>query len=220
MTENMTQPASPAEPESRWTRLLQRPVSLKIAMAAILAALLLPVLFPVARFLHNLCAWKRIEAATLSILKGENLAFLVTDKLTSQITVEVDEHSPLLGRREGVLIGTVTLYYGVDVQALDASCLSQAGGRMIVRLPEPRELDFALDPASFRYITKRSGWNVVVDYVRNRDLEAELRRDIHRHALAFFAQKQLLPTRAKIVHQLNELATPLSRELGVPIVFQ
>jgi hypothetical protein len=91
---------------------------------------------------------------------------------------------------------------------------------MIVRLPEPRELDFALDPASFRYITKRSGWNVVVDYVRNRDLEAELRRDIHRHALAFFAQKQLLPTRAKIVHQLNELATPLSRELGVPIEFR
>lgn len=213
-------PISPAQQQSRWARLMQRPVSLKVALLAILASLLLPALIPMARFLRNVFAWEHVEKATLTILKGENLAFLVTDRLTSQIVVEVSDSSPLLGRREGILIGTVTLYYGINAQELDSSYLSRVGGRMIVRIPEPRELDFAVDPSSFRYITKRSGWNVVVDYVQNRDIEAELRQDIHRHALSFFTEKKLIPTRAKIVAQLNDLAAPFSKELGVPIEFQ
>ena len=199
---------------------MRRPVSLKFAMLAVLAALVAPALIPAYRFLRTIFDWEHVERATLAILKGENLAFLVTDRLTSQIVVEVSDSSALLGKREGILIGTAALYYGIDVQALDKSCLSRAGNRMIVRLPEPRELEFAVDPGSFRYITNRSGWNVVVDYVQNRDIEAELRQDIHRHALAFFAEQKLIPTRAKIVAQLNDLAVPFSKELGVPIEFR
>ena len=220
MTDPQQPTPSPPQRDSAWVRLLSRPVSLKFAMLAVLAALLAPAVIPVYRFLRTVFAWEHVEKATLAILKGENLAFLVTDRLTSQIMVEVSDSSPLLGRREGILIGTVTLYYGINVQALDSSCLSRVRGRMIVRLPEPRELDFAVDPGSFRYITKRSGWNVVVDFVQNRDIEAELRQDIHRHALTFFAEKKLIPTRAKIVAQLNDLAAPFSKELGVPLEFQ
>ncbi len=221
MTEpQQTTPIPAPQRASAWVRLLSRPVSLKFAMLAVLVALVAPAAIPIYRILRTVFDWEHVEKATLAILKGENLAFLVTDRLVSQIVVEVSDSSALLGKREGILIGTVTLYYGINAQALDSSCLSRVGKRMIVRLPEPRELDFAVDPSSFRYITKRSGWNVVVDYVRNRDIEAELRQDIHRHALAFFSEKKMIPTRAKIVAQLNDLAAPFSKELGVPIEFR
>ena len=153
-------------------------------------------------------------------LSPEVFRLLVTDRKTSQIEVEINDSSPLLGRREGHLIGSVTLYYGIDVQALDSSCLSHVGNRLIVRLPEPRELDFAMDPGSFRYVTKRSGWNVVRDFVLNQNLETELRQQVHRQALTFFKEKQLIPTRAKIVNQLNNLAAAFSKEIGVPVEFQ
>ena len=219
MTDQPTSsPAPPQEP--LWRRLANQPVSIKFVLLVLLGCLLWPIVAPVFRFTRALFDWEHAERATLAILKSENLAFLVTDRKTSQIEVEINDSSPLLGRREGHLIGPVTLYYGIDVQALDNSCLSHVGGRMIVRLPEPRELDFAMDPGSFRYVTKRSGWNVVRDYVLNKNIETELRQQVHQQALTFFTEKQLLPTRAKLVNQLNNLAAPFSKEIGVPVEFR
>ncbi|MCX7008404.1 MAG: DUF4230 domain-containing protein [Kiritimatiellaeota bacterium] len=213
-------PALPPERESLWGRVMKLSESLKFALFIIVGCLLVVVVTPVFRFTNALFDWNHIENATLAILKSENLAFLVTDRKTSQIEVSITDNSPLLGKREGHLIGPVTLYYGIDVQALDRSCLSHTADRMIVRLPEPRELDFTMDPGAFRYVTKRSGWNVVRDFVLNKNLETELRQQVHQQALAFFAEKKLIPTREKIVNQLNNLAAPFSKELGVPIEFQ
>jgi hypothetical protein len=219
MTE-LPQPTSVIPPASRWTRRLQQPVPLKLALLAILASLLIPAAMPASRLLRTVLDWEHVEQATLAILKSENLAFLVTDRKTSQIEVAIHDSSPLLGKREGHLIGPVTLYYGIDVQALDRACLTRAGNRMIVRLPEPRELDFTMNPGAFRYVTKRSGWDVVGDFVLNKNIETELRQQVHRQALIFFTEKKLIPTREKIVAQLNDLAAPFSKELGVPIEFQ
>ena len=219
MTEQPTSSPAPPQPPL-WQRVMSKPVSVKVVLLVVCGCLLWPIIAPIFRFTSAMFDWKHAEQATLAILKSENLAFLVTDRKTSQIEVEILDNSPLLGRREGHLIGPVTIYYGIDVQSLDSSCLSHVGNRMIVRLPEPRELDFAMDPGSFRYVTKRSGWNVVADYVFNRNLETELRQQVHRQALVFFTEQRLIPTRAKIVNQLNNLAAAFSKEIGVPIEFQ
>ena len=215
-------PVPPPEPQRDliWEWLSKRSVSFKFVVLVAVVCLLWPIIAPIFRFTHTLFAWDHVEKATLAILKSENMAFLVTDRKTSQIEVEVNDSSPLLGRREGHLIGPVTLYYGIDVQALDSSCLSHIGDRMIVRLPEPRELDFTMDPGAFRYVTKRSGWNVVADFVLDKNLETELRQQVHQQALTFFTERQLLPTRTKLVSQLNNLAAPFSKEIGMPIEFQ
>lgn len=217
-------PQSSSTPEPlqpvRWPRVLNKSVSAKLVLLIGLAILLSPIVAPTYRFLRTVFAWDRIEKATLTVLKSENLAFLVTDRIVSQIAVEITDSSPLLGKREGILIGTVTLYYGVDLQKLDKSCLSRVGNALVVTLPEPRELDFSVDPASFRYITKRSGLNVIVDFLWNKDMEAELRQGMHGHAVSFMTDNKLLPTRGKIVKQLRELAVPFSQEIGVPIEFR
>lgn len=195
-------------------------VSLKLVLVVALAILISPVVAPAYRFMTTVFAWNHIEKATLSVLKSESLAFLVTDRIVSQIAVEITDSSPLLGKREGILIGTVTLYYGVDLQKLDPSCLSRSGNTLVVTLPEPQELDFSVDPASFKYITKRSGLNVIVDFIMNKDMEQELRQGIHPHALAFMTDKKLIPKRDKIVKQLNDLAVPFFREMGTAIEFR
>ena len=195
-------------------------VSVKRVLGLVLVVLLSAFAVPAYRYLRTVFAWEHVERTTLSVLKSENLSFLVTDRVVSQIVVEISENSPLLGKREGVLIGTVTLYYGVDLQQMDAACLSREGGTIFVKLPEPSELDFTVDPASFKYITKRSGLNVIADYLQNKDMEAELRTSIHAQAVKFMTDEKLLPSRDKIVRRLNDLASPIFLSSGLNIEFR
>ena len=158
------------------------------------------------------------EQATLSLLRSEELSFLVTDRLVSQIAVQISDSSPLLGQREGLLIATVRMYYGLDLRKLHAASITrEAHDKLVVRLPDPEMLDFSVDPASFQYITKRSGLNVIHDYVMNQDIEAELRMKLQPYAARFFADQRMLPTRAKIVQRLQHYCAPLAHELGVQI---
>ena len=161
------------------------------------------------------------EQATLTLLRSEELSFLVTDRLVSQIAVQISDSTPLLGQREGVLIATVRMYYGLDLRKLDAASITRAGrDKLVVRLPDPEMLDFSVDPSSFQYITKRSGLNVIHDYVMNKDIEAELRIKLQPHAARFFAEQRMLPARAKIVQRLQHYFAPLEHELGVRIELQ
>ena len=178
-------------------------------------------LWQAGRGVRSLLAGRHAEQATLSLLRSEQLAFLVTDRLVSQITVVSTDNSPLLGQREGVLIATVRMYYGVDLRKLDERRIARTGrGRVVVRLPDPEVLDFAVDPSSFHYITKRSGLNVIRDYVMDRDIEAELRVKLQPHAMRFFVDQRMLPTRAAIRQRLQAYLAPLQQELGVQIELQ
>ena len=197
-----------------------RLISIRLLAVVMLAVILSPVVRPTYQFLKTVLAWEKVERATLSVLKSEDLVFLVTDKVVSQMAVEITDGSPLLGKREGILIGTVTMYYGVDLQKLDESCLFREGVKVVVVLPDPQELDFAVDPASFKYITKRSGLNVIADFLLDKDMEAELRRGLHDHATMFMKEHRLVPTRQKIVKQLNELAVPVFQNAGVLVEFR
>jgi hypothetical protein len=161
----------------------------------------------------------RTEKTVLTILKSENLSFLVTDKLTSQICVEISENSPLLGKREGILIGTVTMYWGIDLTKINPSLIKNQGG-IVVTLPEPQELDFSMDPSSLKYITKRSGLNVIADYVMARDIEKELREQMKESALKFFKDKNLIPSKAQIISKLDSFFSPISIQFGMKITFE
>ena len=177
-------------PARRWAGV---PV-IRLTLAAVLGALLVLALWPVVRAARAFLVRERVERATLTVLRSEELTFLATDRLVSQISVEITENSPLLGIREGVLIATVRLYYGVDLRRLGPASVGRAGrDRLVVRLPDPEPLDFAVDPSSFKYITKRSGLNVIRDFALNKDLEAELRTRLQPFAMQFFREQGLLP---------------------------
>ena len=169
---------------------------------------------------HQAHDWTRIETQTLTILRTESLAFLVTDRLVTQIVVASREHSLLLGGREGYLIATVRLYYGIDLSTVTPTALRRESGKLVVTVPEPRELDFAVDVGSLRLLSKRNGTMIVRDWLEGRDLETELRVRIKADALAFMVRKELVPTRSSIVARLNTWAPVLSNTLGVEVSFE
>lgn len=193
----------------------------KFFLRLIIAILLLCAIawFAISTY-NKLTSTTRTESAVLSILKSEDLTFLVTDKLTSQICVEISENSSLLGKREGILIGTVTMYWGIDLSKITPSSVRKEDSRILIDLPEPSELDFSVDLSSLKYITKRSGLNVIADYVMNRDIEQELRNQMKQSAIKFFKKRDLIPSKSKTISKLNSFFAPIAQQMGTPIAFE
>ena len=175
---------------------------------------------PVFRATSNLFKWTRFEKKTLELLSREELAFLVTDRLVSQIIVESNESSLLLGKREGYLIAKARLYYGINLAELDKNALTREDGVLVITLPEPKELDFAVDIESMKCVSKRSSLMIARDFLLNKDLEAELKGQFKQAAYDHFEGEKLIPTRSSIVKRLNDFAADFSRSVGTTIEFR
>lgn len=158
------------------------------------------------------------EHISLSVLHSETLAFLVTRRNVMQVVVEHGE-SNWLGQWRGVLWAVVTLRHGVDLTKITAQDIRRDGGVTIVKLPEPEVLDFALEPGSIGFLAKSTAVPKVEDLLHNGHrqlLEDRLRQS----ALEFVRQRDLLPTRAELVDQLNDAVGLLASEGGVRLRFE
>ncbi len=155
-----------------------------------------------------------------NLLRSETMAFLVTERLTSQITVEVDESSLWLGSSRGSLTGIVRMYYGVDLQKLVPTNVRMEGGVCVVELPEPAVLDFAVDVSTLTFRTQRSILQVISDRLRTHDLRSSLQSRFRSASESFFKEQQLLPDRAALCARLNEHAESWSGRVGVPVSFR
>jgi hypothetical protein len=182
------------------------------------------VLFAVAPRVHavarSLFALRSVQTRALEILRREQLRFLVTDRVVSQVVVESDGNSPALGRREGYLIAKVALYFGVDFKKLSKEDVVRDGMKVVVTIPEPEELDFSVDLNSMRYLTKRSGLQAATDWLLDRDQKAELRSQLKTAARSHLREEELLPTREEIVGRLNEFRSVVGNSLGVEVLFR
>lgn len=155
---------------------------------------------------------------TAQMLHSEDLMFMVTNRVVTQIMVEQKQESVWAGRREGVLVATTRMYYGVDMTKVTDKDIHDMGDRVVIVLPSPRVLDFAIDP-NFKTITKRSGVNVALDWMYGNDLEAEMRSQIQTAALKFAYHNELVPKPAVVLRRLNRTARLFSSQVGKPVVF-
>ncbi|MBP1738410.1 MAG: hypothetical protein H6Q48_703, partial [Deltaproteobacteria bacterium] len=99
------------------------------------------IALPLLKSLRAVFEWERVEKQTLTILKSEAMAFLVTDRIATQLVVSVSENNVLLGQREGYLIGTTRLYYGIDMKELTKDSITLRNNQIFVTLPPTKELD-------------------------------------------------------------------------------
>jgi len=197
-----------------------------VIMIALCAALL-GVGILVAPFFATFYDWARKantttidEKKALTILRNEEFLFLVTDRLVSQISVDLTENNPLLGKREGILIATVRMNYGIDMEGIDESCITRVEDKLIITLPPPRELDYGIDLDSLKYFTKQSGLMFLRDYLTNRDFQNELRSRFRYAAEEFFRMHGLIPSKEKILRRLNTLADLYSSQMGITVEFR
>jgi len=87
-------------------------------------------------------------------------------------------------------------------------------------VPEPRELDFAVDLDSIRFLSKRSGWIVVRDFLQDLDFRQELQKRVHEVAMDMVRQEKLAPSRDDLVNRLNRVAPMLGGKTGTKVVFR
>ena len=172
--------------------------------------------------------WKRFpqlsrvspERQVFQLLCSESLSFLVTERLTSQITVEIDDSGLLLGTSSGSLTGVVRMYYGVDLSRVKPASVRMEGGGCVVVLPEPEVLDFAVEVSSLRFKTRRSLLRVIGDRLGNHDLRADLQNRFRSASDRFFREQSLLPDRSTLCARLNEHAQSWTGRVGVPVSFR
>jgi hypothetical protein len=158
------------------------------------------------------------EKSTLSILRIQALAFLVTRRTSTQIVVEHRE-SNWAGQWRGVLWATVKIHYGINLAKIHAKDIRRDGNITLVKLPEPEVLDFSIDPGSVGVMTKATAAPKLDDLLNNshrRLLESRLRQA----ALDFARQRDLLPTRDALIKQLNDAVSLLASQGDVRLRFE
>ncbi|HOO77405.1 MAG TPA: DUF4230 domain-containing protein [bacterium] len=190
------------------------------AVIVVLAAVLVPLVPKIVQLVQVVTSVKHTERNALEVLKSEELSFLVTDRITSQIVVESNDSNPILGKKEGYLIAKAKLYYGIDLAKLTDADLARTNNQLVVHLPEPEELDFSVDLESMRFISKRSGLMVIADWITNADQEEALRTQFRDAALDYMKGEDLIPSKEMIIFRLTKLGEMFSEYIGVKVVFQ
>jgi len=175
---------------------------------------------PFLKSMRAVFEWERVEKQTLTLLQSEAMVFLVTDRIASQIVVSVSESNILLGQREGYLIGTARLYYGIDMEELTGHSISLRENQIVVTLPPAKELDFAVDLESLQFISKMSGTVALVDWLQGKDMYAELRAQFKPNAIAFMKQSSMIPDRQRLLARLNSMSSVLTENLGLKVSFE
>ena len=156
----------------------------------------------------------------LKALRSEELAFLVTGRVVTQVVVERRENSLLLGKGESFMLGVVRFHFGVDLASLPADAVKREGDMLVVTLPDPSELGFSVDLRSVKCYTKRSGLLAIRDWVTGSDTGRELRQAFHEAARKFVRKEGLAPTREGLVRRLNRYAPALRARLRVAVGFR
>ncbi|MEE9211447.1 MAG: DUF4230 domain-containing protein [Phycisphaeraceae bacterium] len=156
---------------------------------------------------------------TLQMLDREELLFLVTDRVVTQVVVEHNEHSLLLGPKQGHLIATVSLLYGIDLKHLTDADIEQDGQTVWVTVPQPELIEFAADP-QMQFISKRTGLVFLADWLTGKDLEDELRGKIKDQAVRFVNDHHLGPDPGVILARLNRFGPTLAAGTGLHLRFR
>lgn len=168
----------------------------------------------------NLLGTQRQQTSIMSVLHSDELMFLVTDRVVTRIDVELNESAPWAGGRQGVLLATVKLYYGIDLEKVTDKSVTEEKDRIIVRVPYPRLLDYSMDQDSTKFFDKRTGVWALADWYNNRDIEKELRANVKHSALQFAEKEGIAPKNEKVLERLNRFANRISPEVGKKVEFR
>ena len=159
------------------------------------------------------------EKVDLSILRSEQLAFLVARRTVTQVVIQHHEES-WSGWWEGVLWATVSWRWGVDLRKLKDSNIRRQGDVYVVTLPGPELLDFGIEPGSVGFMAKATAVPKLADILQNGSQRKLLEDRLTEHTMKFAAQEGLLPTRPEIVRQLNDAASALGGQGNLKIRFE
>lgn len=159
-----------------------------------------------------------MERSAIEVLRSEQMLFLVTQRNTSLVLVELTESNPILGRREGILLATVRFYFGVDLEALTEDSLERRGDSLTVHMPDPGILDISPDLGTLRFWSKRSGLLALSDMVTGYDQDLDLLGMLDSCAREYASLQDMIPERGAMLDRLNGMAPLFADYIGVESV--
>lgn len=193
--------------------------NIKFFTISFMIVLLLIIFIIYQKPIFSLLAPEKTKKSVISILKSENVGFLVTNKISTQILVEREELS-VFGVRTGILIGNVTLYYGIDLKELTSDSIIITKNEIIVKLPQPKPLDFSIDLSSLRYIEKETGLLKIKGlFVNDEKIRKEIEDMFYKEALFFMKTKGLLPNAEDVLRSFNWIGEIISLKTGIKTRF-
>lgn len=203
-----------------WRLWIMLVVVLVLGLLIAAVAMLPTILHQAGQLARSVTEVQHHEQIVVQVLRSEELMFLVTDRIVTRIDVEMAEHSFLAGGRQGVLLATARMYYGIDLQRINYDdAVHEEPESVVVELPRPMILDVAIDP-DWKLYDKRTGVWVLSDWLTGRDVQQELRRRLRERAIDFATKNDLLPSAETVLARVNQYAASLTARAGKKVVFR
>jgi hypothetical protein len=168
----------------------------------------------------------------LTILKSENLDFLVRRRQVTQVVLIRTAGSSLWDwvpyvasvrealKDEGVLTANVRIYYGFDMKKLTGSPKADGKEGIMVTLPEPEVLDFAVDLDSIKFQSLKTGVITrLVGLFRDKTLKDELQQGVKPAVDEFVSTPGTMPTKSELLQEMGGLERILSDAYKVQLTF-
>ncbi len=187
-------------------------VTVALSLSVIAIVILLSVVFK--------SPGEKKVVSTLEILRSEQLAFLVTDKIVTQVIVHMDNSHWLTGTDRSLLYTVVTIYYGVDLKKLTEDDLERRGDTVFVDVPEPQILDISVDLKNIQVFESKSGLVKLVDLLKGENTVLDLLAEFEISSRKLAEDAQMFPSREKLLSNLNSFAPLFSEQTGLVIIFR
>ena len=204
-------------------------MKIKIAIAVLFTALSLFGCFYIASSFTNVDS---PPDRVLTILKSENLDFLVRRRQVTQVVLirkaneSLWDWVPYVGRfrdalkDDGILTANVRIYYGFDMMKLSDASTSYSKDKIVITLPEPEVLDFAVDLDSLKFRSLRTGIITKIGNVfRDETLKDKLQKEIKSSVNEFVMTPGTMPTKKEMLEEVTGFEKILTDSYKVKVKF-
>jgi hypothetical protein len=159
-----------------------------------------------------------VRRLTIEVLRSIPKAFLVLETQREVAVASVDGGSLLLGPRLGHATASRRTHFGLDMETVGPGDIEVSGQHVTVRIPGPAVLDSALDHATVRMFTKRSGFQLLRDLASGRSMEREL-LELLGKTTPEYTGEDLRAQRQSFLDRLNRSSAELFKAKGLTVEF-
>lgn len=169
----------------------------------------------------------------LTILKSENLDFLVRRRQLTQVVIirtastSVWDWVPYVGdvreslKDDGVLTANVKIYYGFNMDKLTTAPIIENSKEIQLLLPDPEVLDFAVDLDSVKFRSLKTGiiTRFKNGFFNNENLKDKLQKQIKTAVEEFVSTPGGMPTKAELIKEMGGFERIFNSAYNVQLKF-
>ena len=165
------------------------------------------------------CNQRVTRAVTINILSQIPRAWLILETAEELTLANIDGGGMLLGPRCGMAAAIRRSHWGCDLASIRPEDIAVSGRDVRIKLPEPSVFDTMVDMGSFRYLTRRSGFQALADVVFGRSLMREL-AEIACRTPPKYSREQIQARRSEFILRLNDQAKALFAAKDLDVRFE